>query len=149
MPPIINSDQTKISLETRNVFIEVTGTDLYRCQTSLAILAAQFSQYCDVDSKFTIEQVKVTYEDDATKSGMTPEMKYLDFDVEIDHINRLLGIQIDKQKVAECAIKMGLRVLDESTEQRVKVRVNPTRSDILHACDVVEDIGIGYGFNNI
>ena len=76
-------------------------------------------------------------------------MKYLDFDVEIDHINRLLGIQIDKQKVAECAIKMGLRVLDESTEQRVKVRVNPTRSDILHACDVVEDIGIGYGFNNI
>ena len=31
----------------------------------------------------------------------------------------------------------------------VKVEVPPTRADILHACDVVEDIGIGYGFNNI
>lgn len=28
-------------------------------------------------------------------------------------------------------------------------QVPPTRSDILHACDVVEDVAIAYGFNNI
>lgn len=76
-------------------------------------------------------------------------MNYIDFDVELDHINNLLGIKIDKQKVAECAEKMGLYVLPESEEKKMKVRVAPVRSDILHACDVVEDIGIGYGFNNI
>lgn len=25
----------------------------------------------------------------------------------------------------------------------------PVRSDILHACDIIEDIGIAYGYNNI
>jgi len=50
LPPIINSEATKISLDTRNVFIEVTGTDLYRCKTALAILAGQFSVHCDSDS---------------------------------------------------------------------------------------------------
>ena len=29
------------------------------------------------------------------------------------------------------------------------VSVPPTRSDILHACDVMEDVAIAYGFNNI
>ena len=28
LPPIINSDATKISVNTKNVFVEVTGTDL-------------------------------------------------------------------------------------------------------------------------
>lgn len=31
LPPIINSDTTKISLDTKNVFIEITGTDLTKC----------------------------------------------------------------------------------------------------------------------
>ena len=31
LPPIINSDATKISLNTKNVFIEITGTDLTKC----------------------------------------------------------------------------------------------------------------------
>jgi hypothetical protein len=29
------------------------------------------------------------------------------------------------------------------------VRVPPTRSDILHACDVMEDVAISYGYNNL
>ena len=45
---------------------------------------------------------------------------------------------------------MGL-VLKESNEAgtSVKIEIPPTRADILHGCDVIEDIGIGYGFNNI
>lgn len=46
LPPIINSDATKISLDTKNVFIEITGTDLTKCQIVLAILCAQFSEHC-------------------------------------------------------------------------------------------------------
>lgn len=40
LPPIINSDATKISHKTKNVFIEITGTDLTKCKICLAILAA-------------------------------------------------------------------------------------------------------------
>jgi phenylalanyl-tRNA synthetase beta chain len=28
LPPIINSDSTKISMQTKNIFIDMTGTDL-------------------------------------------------------------------------------------------------------------------------
>jgi len=34
-------------------------------------------------------------------------------------------------------------------KKKVKVEVPPTRSDILHACDVMEDVAIAYGFNNL
>lgn len=36
--------------------------------------------------------------------------------------------------------------LDESN---VLVKVPPSRSDILHMCDIMEDVAIAYGFNNI
>ena len=40
LPPIINSDSTKISFATKNVFVEVTGIDLTKCKICLAILCA-------------------------------------------------------------------------------------------------------------
>lgn len=46
LPPIINSDSTKISMGTKNCLIEVTGTDLTKCKIVLTILACQFSQHC-------------------------------------------------------------------------------------------------------
>lgn len=45
---------------------------------------------------------------------------------------------------------MGLQVL-EVLEDGTKVRIEtpPTRTDVLHASDIAEDIGIAYGYNNI
>lgn len=40
LPPIINSDATKISHSTKNVFIEITGTDFTKIKICLVILAA-------------------------------------------------------------------------------------------------------------
>lgn len=39
---------------------------------------------------------------------------------------------------------MGLAFKNENT-----VVIPPTRSDIMHECDISEDIGIAYGYNNI
>ena len=77
-------------------------------------------------------------------------MDYIEFDVELSYMNRLLGIEMDAEKIKSCAQKMGLVVKSFAEDNAsVKVEVPPVRSDILHACDVAEDIGIGYGFNNI
>ena len=75
-------------------------------------------------------------------------MNYEEFSVELEYINRILGVEIDAAKAKECAEKMGL-VLKGNSAGTLKVEVPPTRADILHACDLIEDIGIGYGFNNI
>jgi phenylalanyl-tRNA synthetase beta subunit len=37
---LINSEATKITLDTKNVFIEITGTDHVKTKVCLAILAA-------------------------------------------------------------------------------------------------------------
>lgn len=46
LPPIINSEATKITLDTKNVFIDMTGTDLTKIKVCLAVLACQFSEHC-------------------------------------------------------------------------------------------------------
>lgn len=62
LPPIINSEATKITFDTKNVFIEMTGTDLHKLEVCLAVLAGQFSSHCDGETQFTIEQVEIHHE---------------------------------------------------------------------------------------
>ena len=144
LPPIINSEATKITPETKNCFIEITATDHTRARTALAILVSQFSEYCE--DTFTVEPVKVIQADGTEK--ITPELISNDFEVELEFTNRLLGVTIEPDTVPGLLKKMGLEHL-ESSEGKFKCRVPPVRSDILHACDVSEDLGISYGFNNI
>lgn len=45
---------------------------------------------------------------------------------------------------------MGLIIKEVSDDSKVlKVEVPVTRTDIMHACDIAEDIGIAFGYNNI
>ena len=51
LPPIINSDHSKIKLTTKNVFIEATATDLTKAKIVLNTVVTMFSQY--TKNKFT------------------------------------------------------------------------------------------------
>lgn len=46
LPPIINGDHSKLTLNTRNVFIEMTGTDLTKLGITMDIVVSMFSEYC-------------------------------------------------------------------------------------------------------
>jgi phenylalanyl-tRNA synthetase beta chain len=45
LPPIINGDHSKITLDTKNVFIEITATDKTKVEVVNNILVSMFSQY--------------------------------------------------------------------------------------------------------
>jgi phenylalanyl-tRNA synthetase beta chain len=47
MPPIINSEHSKITLNTRNIFIDVTATDVTKLAIVVNIVATMFSEYCE------------------------------------------------------------------------------------------------------
>merc|ERR1719296_468245 len=70
-------------------------------------------------------------------------------------VNSLIGIDVDPEPMATLCNKIQLgpaRVLpavDDDEGPLLEVTVPPTRSDILHAVDIAEDIGIAYGYNNI
>jgi phenylalanyl-tRNA synthetase beta chain len=57
MPPIINSEHSKITLNTTNVFIDLTATDQTKLDIVVNILATMFSEYCG--DKFRCERARL------------------------------------------------------------------------------------------
>jgi len=148
LPPIINSEATKITLDTKNVFIDITGTDMTKIKVILAVLACQFSEHCEGDNKFTVEQVEIIDEANPENSGPSPVFDENEFEVEVKYLNTLLGLNLDLDKIKALAHKCGFTYKGD-TGDKLKVSVPVTRYDIMHPCDIIEDIGVVFGFNNI
>lgn len=144
LPPIKNSAATALSIETKNVFVEITATDHKRAKIVLDILTCHLSYYSA--NQYCIEQVEVEYPD-GTKS-VNPTLQEKQFELTLDYTNKLLGLKLNIDDVDALAEKMGLRVINKDGD-KFSVSVLVSRSDVLHACDVAEDIAIAYGYNNL
>jgi phenylalanyl-tRNA synthetase beta subunit len=57
LPPIINGAHSAISLDTKDVFIECTATDLTKAKVVLNTVCTMFAEYCD--RPFEVEPVEV------------------------------------------------------------------------------------------
>jgi phenylalanyl-tRNA synthetase beta chain len=131
-------------LKTRNVFIECTATDLHKAEVVLDTIVTMFSEYCE--SKYHVECVEVTQLDGS--KHMYPKLSERDEIIDCVEVNKKIGINVDDAKMATLLSKMGLTA-KVIAPNKISVHIPPTRSDILHACDIIEDVAIGYGFNNI
>ncbi|CAI5775558.1 phenylalanine--tRNA ligase beta subunit [Podarcis lilfordi] len=145
MPPIINGDHTKISLNTRNVFIECTATDLTKAKIVLDILVTMFSEYCQ--KPFTVEAAEVTYPNG--KSYNFPELAYRREKIKPEILNKKIGISETPSNLAKLLTRMCLKSHVIANGNNIEVEIPPTRADIIHACDIIEDAAIAYGYNNI
>ncbi|XP_029571537.1 phenylalanine--tRNA ligase beta subunit-like [Salmo trutta] len=145
MPPIINGDRSKISLNTKNVFIECTAIDLTKAKIVLDMMVTMFCEYCE--EPFTVEEAEVVYPDGRT--CLYPELAYRKETLSADFINRKVGISESTEHIAQLLTKMCLRSEVTSDGKQIEVEIPPTRSDVIHACDIMEDAAMAYGFNNI
>ncbi|XP_006008677.1 phenylalanine--tRNA ligase beta subunit isoform X2 [Latimeria chalumnae] len=143
MPPIINGDHSKITLNTKNVFIECTATDITKAKIVLDMIVTMFSRYCE--KSFTVEAAEVTYPDGNTCTY--PELAYRKELLGVDFMNKQVGINETPENIAKLLTRMYL--MSEVVGDKIEVEVPPIRADIIHACDIVEDVAIAYGFNNI
>jgi phenylalanyl-tRNA synthetase beta chain len=151
MPPIINGDHSKITLQTKNVFIECTATDLTKANIVLDTVVTMFSEYCA--TPFQVHSVLVQYQDtsgNVVDSYVTPILSTRRERATVEFCNSLIGIQISASEMQTLCnkVQLGPAALLEN-DTILEVTVPPTRSDILHAVDIAEDIGIAYGYNNI
>jgi phenylalanyl-tRNA synthetase beta chain len=145
LPPIINGKHSRIQLHTTNVFIECTGTDITKANIVLDTVVAMFSEYCT--EPFTAEAVDVVYEDHTVQ---TPLLSQRNCEATVDDINGTIGIDISAEEICRLCTRMQLGPAAYIADRHViQVNVPPTRSDILHAVDVIEDVAIAYGYNNI
>jgi len=139
-PPIINGELTRVDNNTRNLFIDVTGTELNAISRSLNVLVTALA-----DMGGTIENVRVEYPDQVL---VTPDLTPQKMNLHVDYSNERLGLNFSEAQTIEALQKSRL---DAKTVEKgiLDVTIPAYRTDILHEIDLVEEVAIGYGFFNL
>jgi len=145
LPPIINGAHSAISLDTKDVFIECTATDLNKAKIVLNTMVTMFACYCE--QPFTVEPVEVT--DSTGAKAVYPDLSQREVEVEMSYINARLGVHIEAARAAKLLTKMCLDTTVTDGGNKLSVKVPATRSDVLHPCDIMEDVAIAFGYNNL
>jgi phenylalanyl-tRNA synthetase beta chain len=144
-PPIINSEHLgKVTRDTRDVLVEVTGTDELAVNAVLNLVATAL-----VERGGKLESVKIKYKQ-RKKEEVTPVLEPTVFDIKPSFIKKLTGLNLDMRQLKHVLEKMGYEVykIDENRDS-IEIEAPFYRTDIMHPVDIVEDIAIGYGYNNI
>ncbi|OLP92015.1 putative phenylalanine--tRNA ligase beta subunit [Symbiodinium microadriaticum] len=157
LPPIINGEHSKIKMETKDVFIECTATDLTKANIVLNTVVAMFAEYCK--EPFVAEPVEVIYESDYPGNSfiqpgdkrLYPALEPRAMKAKISRMKASLGLdKLSGAQVRDYLRKMSLPCdIDSKDADILDVQVPITRSDIMHECDLIEDLAIAYGYNNL
>lgn len=142
MPPLINSHDTgKITTTTTEAFLECSGFDFRTCHEVIQIICAALA-----DMGATIHTVEVVY---SKKSEITPDMAPKRQEFYGYYVNRRLGTNLKREELAPLLAKMGLGFEEGRIKETYYALLPPYRVDFLHQIDVVEDIAIALGYDNI
>jgi phenylalanyl-tRNA synthetase beta chain len=144
LPPIINGNHSKITLNTKNVLIEITATDKTKVEIVNHMLIAMFAGYCE-----SIEAIKIV-SDHNNESRISPDLSPREWKAEVDYLNNVTGLDLSPEEISKLLSKMGHDVSPSKTDKNIlDVSVPITRADILHQADIMEDYSIAYGFNKL
>jgi phenylalanyl-tRNA synthetase beta chain len=136
-PPIINGRLTTVTEKTRNVFVDVTGTDLHAISGALNIVTTAMAERGG-----RIETVTVIADGTMT----TPDLVPRPWRIEVKACNALLGTKLDAEGMARNLEKMGYDAQARGTT--VDVLAPGTRLDLIHPVDIIEDVAKGYGYEH-
>ncbi|MDP1729443.1 MAG: phenylalanine--tRNA ligase subunit beta [archaeon] len=135
MPPIINSHKTgKITETTKDIFIECSGFDFDILKKTLNILVTMLAE---MNGK--IYQMELSY---GSKKELTPNLTPEKMKISVENVNKLLGLELKENEIGKLLEKMG------HNYDKGIVSVASWRTDVMHEVDLIEDIAIGYGYDN-
>ncbi len=136
MPPIVNShDVGKITEDTRDVFVEVTGTDFKTINTALNIFVSALA-----DMGGRVYSTKLIY---GKKTYLTPNLNPEKVKIDFNYINKRIGLELNNKQICFLLEKMGFGIKNNTA------LVPAYRADIIHQVDLAEDVAIAYGFDNL
>jgi phenylalanyl-tRNA synthetase beta chain len=141
-PPIINGVLTTVTEKTKNLFLDLTGTDFQAVNLALNILITTLA---DMGAK--IENVKVNYEEG--KEIITPNITPEKWVVNIEYINRYIGINLSPKEMIKCFNKVRFDAKQSNDKGYLEVFVPAFRGDIMHVVDFTEECAIGYGYDKL
>jgi phenylalanyl-tRNA synthetase beta chain len=142
LPPVINSNITRLEPSTRDIFIDVTGTDINAVMNVLNAIVYTLSYYGG-----EVIGAEVIYPNNVV---VTPDLIFKVMHVDIDFASKWLGISKDILVIeAPRALQRMGYIVESIDMEHVEVKVPPYRCDVLHQVDVVEDIAIGIGYDKL
>ena len=139
-PPIINGKHTTVSTKTRDIFIDVTGWDLRACESSLMLICLQLAKLGG-----RVESVRVSGHDDKEWiiDGTPIEHK-----IERNLLEEILGNQFTDEEIGAAISRMG-GIYNGEENGTLYIFMPRWRFDILHPIDLVEEVAIGHGYDDL
>ncbi len=140
-PPIINSEEIgKVTSRTRNILVEVTGTDLRSVSRALNIVTMNL-----IDMGGKAYGATIIYPNMKIR---TPSFKDREMDLRISYLKEISGLDPKISEIKNILRKMGFKAKPKGKD-KLRVVVPFYREDVMHEVDLVEEFLIGYGFNKI
>ena len=140
IPPVINSEITRVEPGTRDLFIDVTGTDKATVEKILDIITTTLAER----EGAYLGKVRIVQEGiEEAAPKLSTKTVFLDK----DEPSRILGLPLDSFTISDGLSRM-LHNVDVSAGG-FRVEAPPFRVDILSSIDLVEDIAIAIGYEKI
>ena len=141
-PPVINGVLTTVTDETKNLFLDLTGTDFKAINLALNILSTTLA---DMGAK--LETVKVNYEGES--EIVTPNLEPKKWEVNVDYINSVIGLNLSTSEMIKCFKKVRMDAEKSKKKGHLDIVVPAYRGDLMHPIDFTEECAIGYGYFNL
>ena len=142
MPPIINSERTRLRGGSTDFFIDVTGSGERLVGKALNVLVTSL---LELDPAASAEQVTIAY---PAREAVTPDLSPQLVQLDPAHTARLIGLELSADDVERLLRRMGHGV-SRRDDGMMEVAVPAYRNDIMHPVDMVEDVAIAYGYHNV
>jgi len=143
MPPIINSEQARVTLETRQFFIDVTGLAQRVVDRALNIIVTSLKEVLPA------AQLECVVIESPTGVRLTPDLSPTPMLLSVQEASETVGIPFNAGQLAELLESMCHAVDEAGHADRIQVWVPAWRVDVMHPVDLIEDAAIAYGYENL
>jgi phenylalanyl-tRNA synthetase beta chain len=144
LPPVINSnDLGRITTDTSNILVEVTGTNAETVHNTLKIIVSTLAERGG-----RIHTCLETYMNGTPRRVTSPDLSPTLTRLSLSQVNKLLGTSLSLREARRLAEKAGYGVRKASGES-LQLEIPCHRIDIMHPVDIIEDVAIALDLNKI
>ena len=142
--PILNCDDSKVTVNSTEIFVDVTGTYL---DAVLSTLNMVLTSLADRGAKIHTSVVEYPYDTPRGRIINLPDFTPQKMTIESSYIDKHLGKQVNyKEQIKNLKkARFGVKEVKKGT---LEVTIPCYRTDIIHPIDIVEEIAISYGYHN-
>ena len=136
-PPIINAAVTTVTTKTKNLFVEVTGINKEDAEDMLSVVATILQS-----AGFSLESIKIF-----GAKNSSPKLEEKKIVVNPVLINQILGLNLSATRIISSLKKSRLSAVTKG--KNIICTIPAYRFDIFGPMDLVEEVALGYGVENL